>query len=139
MEQLTTVEYRFKINYGAHPISGNSGPFVRVSLSGPNRMPVDVIAMIDSGATRTGLPATFAKGLGINLTEGAQETYRIGGEEYSAYIHHIDIEFNGIVERCKVWFVESGLGQILLGREDFFEKFQIGFNERFGEIYLLRY
>ena len=139
MEQLTTVEYRFMINYGVHPISGNSGPFVLVSLRGPNRMPVDVIAMIDSGATKTGLPATLARSLGINLTEGNQDTYRIGGVENPAYIHHIDIEFNGIVERCKVWFVESGLGQNLLGREDFFEKFQIGFNERLSEIYLLRY
>ena len=139
MEQLTAVEYRSKINYGVHPISGNSGPFVLVSLRGPNRMPVDVIAMIDSGATKTGLPATLARSLGINLTGGNQDTYRIGGGENPAYIHHIEFEFNGIVERCKVWFVVSGLEQNLLGREDFFEKFQIGFNERLSEIYLLRY
>jgi len=139
MEQRTTVEYRFKVNYGAHPTTGHSGPFVLVSLRGPNRMPVDVPAMIDSGATRTGFPAGLAKSLGINLTEGNQDTYRIGGIDNPAYVHHIEIEFNGIQESCKVWFVESGLKQCLLGREDFFEKFQIGFNERLSEIYLLGY
>ena len=139
MEQPTTVEYRFKINYGVHPTSGNSGPFVLVSLRGPNRLPIDVLAMIDSGATRTGFPAGLSRSLGINLTEGNQDTYRFGGIENPAHVHHIDIEFNGIQESYKVWFVESGLKQSLLGREDFFEKFQIGFNERMGEVYLLRY
>ena len=137
MEQLTSVEYRFKLSYGVHPISGNFGPFVVVSLSGPNQMPIDVIAMIDSGATKTGFPARLAGSLGINLTEGNQDTYRIGGVENPAHVHHVDIEFNGITANCKVWFVESGLEQNLLGREDFFEKFQIGFNQRLGEIYLL--
>ena len=139
MEHATTVEYLFKLNYGSHPISGNSGPFVLVSLLGPNRKPIDVLAMLDSGATKTGFPASLARSLGINLTEGISDIYRIGGRENPAYVHHIDIEFNGIAELCKVWFVASGLDQALLGREDFFEKFQIGFNERFGEIYLRRH
>ncbi len=94
-------------------------------------MKKEFYALIDSGATISVFRAEVADELGIDI-EGGKEIYLGGvGGRIKGYIHKIDIETAGKKFRCPIVFSKEYLVSFnLLGREAFFPKFTIIFEEK---------
>lgn len=91
---------------------------------------VEAFALIDSGATTSIFRSEVAQYLGIEIEEGqAVELNGVGGW-IRGYLHKLDIEVAGKKFQCPIIFsYEYTISLNLLGRESFFEKFVIIFDE----------
>ncbi len=88
-------------------------------------------ALIDSGATISIFKVDVAKQLGISVETG-EETYLGGvGGRIKGYIHKLQIDVSGKKFLCPIVFSYEYLVSLnLLGREEFFKRFKIVFEER---------
>lgn len=88
-------------------------------------------ALIDSGATISVFKDEFAQKLRIEIEKG-KETYLGGvGGRIKGYIHKIKIQISGKKFICPVVFSHEYLVSLnLLGRDTFFKKFRIIFEEK---------
>lgn len=88
-------------------------------------------ALIDSGATISIFKVDVAKQLGISI-ENEEETYLGGvGGRIRGYIHKLQIDVSGKRFLCPIVFSHEYLVSLnLLGREEFFKRFKIVFEER---------
>lgn len=87
-------------------------------------------ALIDSGANTSVFHAEIAEQLGIESKKG--EKIYLGGisGRILAYSHQVRIKINGIGFSCKIAFTEEmPVSLNILGRDNFFEKFLISFDE----------
>lgn len=107
------------------------GPIVPIALKGVNRwVPFD--AFVDSGADYSVFHSDVAVLTGLKLTSGTRKIITVGdGDDMIVYLHRITVRFSDFVFKAPIAFSSSlGAGFNLLGRETFFEKFQICFNDR---------
>lgn len=88
-------------------------------------------ALIDSGATISIFREEVAEELDIEIEKGV-ETYLGGvGGRIKGYIHILKVEVAGKKFRCPIVFSREYLVSFnLLGRESFFPKFSITFEEK---------
>ena len=134
----TTVNYTHYIPYGYHPTTGRAGPYVVVSLTNPvSGDSIDTIAIIDSGALFPLFSGNHAIGLNLNIRAGRRESFwpAASDVEHEAFLHPLQLTIGGHTFECEVGFIEGVLLRDALGREGFFDRFQIGFRERHLEIY----
>lgn len=94
-------------------------------------------ALIDSGATISVFRAEVADSLGLIIEKG-KETYLGGvGGRIKGYIRPINIEIAGKNFNCPIVFSREYLVSFnLLGRESFFPKFRIIFEEKKKQVQL---
>ncbi|MBU4298579.1 retropepsin-like domain-containing protein [Patescibacteria group bacterium] len=87
-------------------------------------------ALLDSGANISLFQDSIAEYLGIKVEEGEKiELLGIGGR-IIAYIHQVELAIDGIKFPCKIAFSwELPVSVNILGRDNFFEKFFVCFNE----------
>lgn len=92
---------------------------------------IDSSALIDSGATISIFRADAALNLGLKIEQG-KEIYLGGiGGHIKGYIHKIKIEVAGKTFVCPIVFSHEYLVSFnLLGRQEFFKKFRIIFEEK---------
>lgn len=92
---------------------------------------VDTFALVDSGATISIFREDIAKQLGIKIEKG-EKTYLGGvGGRIKGYIHKLEIRAAGKKILCPVVFsYEFTVSFNLLGREAFFKRFRIIFEEK---------
>lgn len=105
-------------------------PLIKVILSvGEKKVPIE--ALIDSGASISVFEGRVAGLLGIKIRQG-KEIYLGGvGGRILGYIHHIKLEAAGKKFICPIVFSdEYKVSFNLLGRQGFFNKFKICFNEK---------
>lgn len=109
---------------------GNTFPIIPLALTFAGQKK-EFYALIDSGATISVFRAEVADSLGLVIEKG-QEIYLGGvGGRIKGYIHKIDIEIAGKKFRCPIVFSREYLVSFnLLGREAFFPKFTIIFEEK---------
>lgn len=107
------------------------GPVASLALKGEHRwIPFD--AFVDSGADFSVFHSDVAAILGLKLTNGDKKSVTVGdGDEMIVYLHTVNVRFAGFAFKASIAF-SSGLGAgfNLLGRNTFFEKFQVCFNDR---------
>ncbi|OGG03929.1 hypothetical protein A2W14_05685 [Candidatus Gottesmanbacteria bacterium RBG_16_37_8] len=96
-----------------------------------NNTTIDSAALIDSGATVSVFKKEVAKQLGIEIEKGI-EIYLGGvGGHIKGYIHRLKIQIAGKEFLCPVVFSHEYLVSFnLLGRQEFFKRFRIIFEEK---------
>lgn len=111
-------------------------PLIKVSLIFGNQKVV-LEALIDSGANISVFNEELAELLGINVEKG-KKTYLGGvGGRIMGYIHILKIETADKIFSCPVVFSrEFKVSFNLIGRQGFFEKFVISFDERNRQVAL---
>lgn len=107
------------------------GPVVPVALKGRHRW-VPFNAFVDSGADYSVFHSDVAKLMGLTPTVGQKKVVTVGdGDGMVVYLHTAVVRFADFIFKAPIAFsAQLGSGFNLLGREVFFEKFQICFNDR---------
>lgn len=99
---------------------------------------VDSAALVDSGATVSIFKADVVQDLGLEIERG-KEIY-LGGVagRIKGYLHNVQMEISGKQFSLPVVFsYEYRVSFNLLGRQGFFEKFDVVFEERKGRVRLI--
>lgn len=109
---------------------GDSFPVIDLFVSKDDRA-VRVFALVDSGATVSVLREDVAEQLGLVIEDG-KETYLGGiGGRIKGYVHKLEVEVVGKKFLCPIVFSrEYTVSFNLLGREAFFKRFRIIFEEK---------
>jgi len=124
---------RFVFPYGIRfQEDGHIGifPAAEIFVLGNGGKGIRTLFHIDSGATTTLLSASDAGALGIDIHSGKKILVRgISGEPLLGYTHVVRMQFNGIVLKVPVIFIERATVPRVLGREGIFSRFCIVFDE----------
>ena len=116
------------------PYQGNSAgdlfPVIDLFVSKNDRT-ARIFVLVDSGATVSIFREDVAEQIGITIENG-KEIYLGGvGGRIKGYIHKIKVEVAGKRFLCPVVFSHEYLVSFnLLGREEFFKRFKIIFEEK---------
>ncbi len=112
-------------------------PLVQIYLKS-RKADSSTIALVDSGATRTMMPRELSEVLSLEFQEGRVETEGAGGRFYSdiARLERLSIMKN-VTPFCTLVGIEvlvperpGILPYVVLGRDYFFNRFDITFHER---------
>ena len=94
-------------------------------------------ALVDSGATTSIFRPEVAEDLGIKIEEGEEINLTGVGGRIKGYIHNLTIEIAEKKFRCPIIFsYEYTVSLNLLGRDGFFKKFVVIFDEKKKEMRL---
>lgn len=101
----------------------------------------ETLALLDSGADRTLLPAAWASALGIDLE--AQCLAKLGDTAGGVATHYryprgVEAIFLGKRIRLLASF-SHGLTVVMLGREDFFNLYRVAFDQRANTLTVSEY
>lgn len=103
-------------------------PMVPVLIRG---LHTHVDALVDSGARTSVFRSEIAEALKIHLRRGRREKVEGFGGVITTYQHELDVEVADFKFPCKISFCHGADIQFnVLGRDNFFEKFLITFDER---------
>ena len=111
-------------------------PLIPIALIKGN-VEIDTDALIDSGANISVFREEIAECLEIVIEDGEEILLQGLGGRIVGYIHEIKVRVDDEEFPCKIVFSkELTVGLNILGREGFFEYFQVIFNERDKEVML---
>ena len=97
-------------------------------------------ALLDSGANISVFRQEIAECLGLQIESGEEILLHGLGGRVIGYIHEVTFSIEQISFPCKVVFSsELTVGINILGRQDFFEKFMVTFDEKNKEATLELY
>lgn len=126
---LVTFPY-YKIPDGRH------FPIVPLKLKCRKKM-TKTSALVDSGATTSIFRPEVAEDLGIKIEDGEEINLAGVGGRIKGYIHNLTVEVAEKRFRCPIIFShEYTVSLNLLGREGFFKKFVVIFDEKKKEMRL---
>lgn len=115
---------------------GNIFPIIPLAITFAD-MTQEFYALIDSGATVSVFRMEVADELGIEIEKGKKIYLGGVGGRIKGYIHTLDVEIAGKKFRCPVVFSGEYLVSFnLLGREAFFPRFRIIFEEKKNQVQL---
>ena len=111
-------------------LEGRYLPIVPLELKGEEW--IELHAFVDSGASYSIFHADIAEILGIEYTKGEKSFMTVGdGAQIPVYIHNINVRFNEKEFTAKIGFSNKlGIGFDILGREGFFDRFVVCFDDR---------
>ncbi|MEW6556036.1 MAG: retropepsin-like aspartic protease [Elusimicrobiota bacterium] len=99
---------------------------------------IPVSFILDSGADCSMLPKSMAKAIGIDLKSCPSErSYGIEGKGVKVYISSIKIKIRDITSKVRCFFSENEQTPFILGRIDFFRKFNVNFDNKNKKIILI--
>ena len=111
-------------------------PIIPVTLIKEN-VEIDTDALVDSGANISVFREEIAECLEIVIEDGEEILLQGLGGRIVGYMHELKVRVDDEEFPCKVVFSkELTVGLNILGREGFFEYFQVTFNERGKEVIL---
>ena len=111
-------------------------PLIPITLIKEN-VEIDTDALIDSGANISVFREEIAECLEIVIEDGEEILLQGLGGRIVGYIHELKVRVDDEEFPCKIVFSkELTVGLNILGREGFFEYFQVTFNERGKEVIL---
>lgn len=132
------MKFRYSIAAGRNaPVLDSRGKMVKrpilwLTLKGKDGESVNVPAIIDSGADTTTVNIQYADFLGTSFTDdGKREIIGIGKGKVPIRQGQFPfmIKEMGIEMTVPAWYVDSENVNILLGREAFFDRFRIKFEQ----------
>lgn len=111
-------------------VKGNSYPVIPLAIKS-GKVKKEFFALIDSGATISIFRSEVAESLGVEIESG-KEIYLGGvGGRIRGYIHSLELEIAGIKFICPAVFSREYMVSLnLLGRQEFFKRFRIIFEEK---------
>lgn len=113
-------------------------PLIPITLIKGN-VEIDTDALVDSGANISVFREEIAECLEIVIEDGEEILLQGLGGRIVGYIHELNVRVDDDEFPCKVVFSkELTVGLNILGREGFFEYFQVTFNERGKEVILVK-
>lgn len=116
--------------------SGNTFPIISVALES-GRIKKEFLALVDSGASTSIFRGEVADVLGIRIESGKVVYLNGVGGKIKGYLHKLMLEIAGKSFWCIVVFSRDYLVSFnLLGRENFFKKFIITFEEKYNRLVL---
>lgn len=116
--------------------NGQFFPVIQFSIISQKKK-LDISALIDSGATISIFKQDVANSLGIKIEDGKEIILGGVGGRIKGYLHKVKIEVAGQILTIQVVFSYEYLVSLnLLGRDSFFEKFRICFDEKAKKIIL---
>ena len=87
-------------------------------------------ALVDSGANISIFHGEFCRELGLKLESGEKRIFQGIGGKITGYIHAISLNVNEHLFPCKVAFSNEMItGLNIIGREDFFDRFIVIFDD----------
>lgn len=103
---------------------------VRLQPANVQGFPVDVEAVLDTGAGRSLFDGRLATAIGLDLLAGTRTPYQpTSGPGIDGYLHPVRLLHDDLGEfDMQIGFSHGPIKRNLLGR-DFFEHIQIGFRE----------
>ena len=105
---------------------GSFLPMVPVEVEGLGL----IDALVDSGAASSVFQSSIADSLGIEIERGERKMFRGAGGRILAYRHTLNVRILEQAFPLTVFFSRDYLPSMnLLGRENFFRKFLVAFNE----------
>ena len=111
-------------------IKGDPYPLVPFSVLSDKKERRDYFALIDSGAIISFFREDIAERLGIEIEKGEEITLKGIGGWIKGYKHELHLEVSKKIFSCPVVFSrEYFISLNILGRNSFFEKFKITFDE----------
>ena len=111
-------------------------PLVDIALS-KGRKCLAVKALVDSGASFSVFRAEIAEFLGVSIEKGKAFYLEGIGGRILGYLHVLNARVGSKSFRCKIVFSrEFTVSFSILGRDNFFEKFLITFDEKKKNIIL---
>jgi len=111
-------------------------PIIPITLIKEN-VKIDIDGLIDSGANISVFREEIAECLEIVIEDGDEILLQGLGGRIVGYIHELRVRVDDEEFPCKVVFSkELTVGLNVLGREGFFEYFQVTFNEAAKEVIL---
>lgn len=124
MKKFSLTAFPYKTDAKGHV-------FPIVSLTLGSKKKKDLFALVDSGATVSIFRPEVAEALEINIENG-KEIYLGGvGGHIKGYLHQVKIEIAGKSFLCPVVFSrEYTVSFNLLGRQEFFKRYKIIFEEK---------
>lgn len=99
---------------------------------------LSLIALIDSGATVSGMPKHVASLLGINLKKGKLiRVFGVHGTSVRAWRHDISVQIGKNTLKLPTAFIDDDHAPRVLGREGIFDHFTVAFaeKERFSALF----
>jgi len=119
-----------KTNFPYIQKGGQYFPVIDVKLQTPHNA-LKVKALIDSGASFSIFRPEIAKYLGIKMEQGRRIYLEGIGGRILGYLHKLTLTVGNKTFQCKVVFSpEFTVSFNLLGRDNFFQPFDITFQER---------
>lgn len=117
-------------NFPYHKTLEGYFPIIKLDLYYKNNVS-ETSALIDSGATVSVFRAEMGEQLGIDIEKG-QEMYLGGvGGHIKGYLHKLEVRIAGKKFLCPIVFSREYVVSFnLLGREEFFKRFTITFEEK---------
>jgi len=121
---MSLVAFPYKV------YKGTPCPIVPVEISGPTHW-IRTEAYVDSGAFYSIFSHHEANAMGINLVKGKQIFATVGdGGAIPVFLHKLKIRFGKLEFPALVGFSPRlGVGFNLLGRYDFFSRFDVTFSD----------
>ena len=111
-------------------------PIIPITFIGKNAE-IDTDALIDSGANISVFREEIADCIEIVIEDGDEILLQGLGGRIVGYAHEVKLRVESEEFLCRVVFSkELTVGLNILGREGFFEHFQITFNEKAKEVLL---
>jgi len=111
-------------------------PIIPITLIKEN-VAIDIDGLIDSGANISVFREEIAECLEVVIEDGEEILLQGLGGRIVGYIHELRVRVDDEEFPCKVVFSkELTVGLNILGREGFFEYFQVTFNEVAKEVIL---
>ena len=114
---------------------------IKITLHGRNKTPIDVLALLDSGADVSIIPKGLAEYLNLKLKN--KDTSKGIGGEITIWNSLMNIGINGghenyLFRNVPTQVAENDTIPIILGRAKFFEKFKITIDEKNHKVRLKR-
>lgn len=111
---------------------GLHGPIITMEIWGRQRKWIGLEAYVDSGATYSIFDADSAVILGLDLPKGRRTLIVVGdGNKIPVFLFQLPVRFAGHSFKATIGFSQKlGVGFNLLGRQSFFDRFRICFNDK---------
>jgi len=136
-----SITFKYKFTKRPEPLNPIYTPSIPVTLAG-RKESVDAIALLDSGADLSVIPNGLANILGLELSKETEEVYGIGGSLNSktaivqATIKNAHEKYSFKIPVKVIIDELDDEFPILIGRDGFFENFEITFKESARKITL---
>jgi len=133
---MPKVNYGLTQPYAPLPMDPTLRPYVSVRLQVGGRY-LDTMGLIDSGADSSLFNEQYALGIGLDLSKGHVSTTRGVGGQITLVYFDIFLTVRSHRFPARVGFSQQWPPQFgLLGRSDFFQAFNVGFDQRNQQVLL---
>ena len=111
-------------------------PIIDIVLTKDNNS-IKTDAIVDSGAILSIFQGNIAEYLGLEIEDGKEQLFQGIGGKITGYMHSIKVKIDSAEFPCRIAFSnELAMSLNIIGRESFFDRFRITFDEKIKKLIL---